>query len=261
MDKKILLVEKSQAVRNIAESLLRQNGFEVLSADCHDAAREILHGSKIDLILTGSDITDSEGRCFYEILSEDDKTAGIPFLILHDAAQGDIGYPPESIINKPFTPRDFLNAIIGFTGGNLENTPVANQEPFSGNDIEDDIIDAALGLDQVEVDESEVLSEDSEVYRRSNKKQVKEELIGYQARVDANDTGQVGKKEIEQIRVPEEDKAPENAPDDNSEQKDFLGEDSGQLKRTSVDDMSASSKIEIVPDQYGITSLDDQSDF
>jgi len=71
MAKKVLIIESSLAVRGIAESLLRQNGYEVTAADTANTAREILDTGKADLILVGSDLIDEQGKPFYEYLRSD----------------------------------------------------------------------------------------------------------------------------------------------------------------------------------------------
>ena len=75
MSKKVLLAEQSLAVRGIAESLLRQNGFEVVAADSVEAAVEILKGDKFDLYLVASDIADGKNTPLYEILGADGSRA------------------------------------------------------------------------------------------------------------------------------------------------------------------------------------------
>ncbi len=263
MSKKVLIVEPSLAVRNIAESLLRQNGYEVLSADGVDAARAILQESRIDLILTASDVAAGDGRPFYEVLGSDSSTATLPLLILHDQAAGELPYPPEAIVNKPFTPREFLDAVAAFTGGQVQ--PAAVQEtPFSGSDVEDDLIDQALGLDKLEVDQTDVIGNDTGVFRVLNKKVTKESMLGYEYKAPADDTITEKSKKIDQINVPT-DKQQQGPPVTQPPQEgqkavqetEFLGHDSQKHRERPADQMSASSKIEIVTDQYGIASPPD----
>lgn len=261
MAKKVLLAEKSTAIRNIAESLLRQGGYEVLSAEDIDSARDILHGSKIDLLLISSDLDDKEGLKYFDVLGSDSATAMIPLLVLHDQTAGALAYPPEATINKPFTPREFMETVTAFSGG-AGNTQTVSQTPFEGSDVEDDIIDAALGLDKLDIDEAEVMGSDTGAFRKINKKNINESMVGYDFKASADDSTITKRKEPEQINIPAESTpqaaaAPteELAKDAKKSEKpeDFLGADSSQMKQRPANGMTASSKIEIITDQYGLT--------
>jgi two-component system cell cycle response regulator DivK len=260
MAKKVLIVESSLAVRGIAESLLRQNGYDVMAADAAGMAREILDTGKVDLILVGSDLVDEQGKPYYEYLRTDKIFSTIPIIILHDPAAGEIGYPRESIINKPFTPREFLESVSGIAGGAREAN---GNEPFSFDsaDFEDDLIDSALGLDKIEVNGSEVLEADSATLRKTQGKKGTEELIGFKAKVPAEDSsGQVRK--IDAVNLPPENESSETIPSQTVEEKapvrqtgdtpEFLGSPSRKSPARPPDKLSESSKIEIVTDQYGI---------
>jgi len=262
MSKKVLLIEPSLAVRGIAESLLRQNGYEVFAADSAAAAGDILQGSKIDLLLVASDINDKKGRPFFETLGADSSTAILPLLVLHDATTGDIAYPAEATINKPFTPREFLDAVSGFSG--QRQSEDAQETPFTDDDLEDAIIDSALGLDKIEVDEAEVLEEDTGVYRKNRKDNKVEAMIGYSYKISADDTSKSSKNKIDAINIPPEMKKPAEQEKSDKKEKDdskkeefeFLGNNEGKVKKPGSGDLSESSKIEIVTDQYGISVPD-----
>ncbi len=261
MSKRVLIVEKSLAVRGIAESLLRQNRFEVLTADSAETAQEILSGSKIELFLVSSDIKVESGSCFYEWLGSDKKTAAVPLLILHDPAGGDLPFPPEAIINKPFTPRDFLATVSVFCG-ELDMAPAEGQ-PFQGSDLEDDIIDAALGLDKIEVDGSAVMVDDTTTSQRKNHKNIPESMIGFESK-NGKDKTSTSPGQIDQVKVKASQDSqevetpvvePEQTPVSNKDHT-FLGVDSDKMP-ASKPEMSESSKIEIVTDQYGLVQTPD----
>ncbi len=258
MAKSVLIVETSLAVRGIAESLLRQSGFDVLAADTVPAALEILKSSKIDLLIVASDITDSQGKTMYDAVSDNDLISGIPLLLLHDAAAGELPYPPEAIINKPFTPREFVEAVTAFTG-----IPVQPQMPHDGGlselDVEEDLIDAALGLDKLDVEDTEVIGNDTGVFRTLNQKPDKESMIGYDYE-GAKEDSAVTRKKPDEINIPP-DQPQQTAPPSQESQKppsedSFLGVREDRETARPADQMSESSKIEIVPDQYGIISPD-----
>lgn len=266
MAKKVLIIEQSLAVRGVAESLLRQNGFEVVSADSQADATEILRTSKIDLILVSSEITAESGQPLFEHFSGDKTVAAVPILLLHDPNSGpEPGYPPESIITKPFTPRDFLAAIGPFVGSE-RTVSASEQTPFSGADFEDALIDSALGLDKIEVDDAEIMDDDTAIYRKQNKKGITESLIGLDIKVSPDDTTKAVHGKIESVNVPPDTedapKSPESAGDrkEEAEEPDInLGEEEAAESAPDAG-MTESSEIEIITDQYGIAAIPETSE-
>lgn len=261
MAKRVLIIEQSLAVRGVAESLLRQNGLEVVSADAPAGAAEILRTSKIDLILVSSEINTESGQPLFEQFSADESTAGIPIVILHDPNSGpEPGYPPESIITKPFTPRDFLAAIGPFVGSE-RTVSASDQTPFSGADFEDALIDSALGLDKIEVDEAEIMEDDTGIYRKKNKKGVTESLIGFDMKVSPDDTTKAVRGKIESVNVPAEQEgtpespAPNNAEPEKAEEPEEIHDREDDEESVLDAGMTESNEIEIVTDQYGIASI------
>lgn len=254
MSKRVLIVEKSLAVRGIAESLLRQNGFEVLTADSAETASEILSGNKLDLFLISSEIKDGSGISFYEYLGSESKTSVVPLLILHDPALGELPFPPEAIISKPFTPRDFL-AIVSVFCGEIEMKP-QDGEAFQGSDLEDDIIDAALGLDKIEVDGSAVMEDDTAMFQKKSGKNIPESMIGFESKNGKEETssGKIAQVKVKAVDDSQSIERPDAEPEPKpvaSKDNTFLGVDSSKLPSPKPA-MSESSKIEIVTDQYGL---------
>jgi CheY-like chemotaxis protein len=262
MSKKVLIVEPSLAVRGIAESLLRQNGYEVIAADTVGAARDILRDSQVDLLMVASDLNDDSGNPYYETLGADSATAMLPLLILHDSTGGDLAYPPEAVISKPFTPRDFLDAVSVF-GGGIKSEGEAT--PFGDQDLEDALIDSALGLDKIEVDDTEVLDDDSAITGKPGKNKV-ESMIGYDYKVQEDDTAKTAHKKIDAINLPPEQapqaKQPETPPPapEPSEDSDVL-EKIVEPPINKKHQLSESSKIEIITDQYGISIPEESLEF
>jgi len=266
MAKKVLVIEQSLAVRGVAESLLRQNGLEVVSADSQSAAMDILGASKIDLILVASEIAAESGEPLYEHFGAEESTAGIPLLILHDPNSGsEPAYPPESVIAKPFTPRDFLSAIGPFVGSE-RTVSASDQTPFSGADFEDDLIDTALGLDKIEVDDAEVMEDDTGIYRKQNKKGITESMIGLDIKVSPDDTTKTIRGKIESVNVPadgDEDGAPpaDSKPQDTDAPAELLDQEKNESAPATPDPgLSESSEIEIITDQYGIAAIPDTTE-
>ncbi len=263
MSKSVLLVEQSLAVRGIAESLLRQNGYNVIAVENGESAKQVLHDSKIDLLLIDSDIKDARNIPFIDFICDSQIYSKIPLLILHDSTSGiDLSFPPEVIINKPFTPRDFLSAISTFAGTRDQAAP---DIPFEGGELDDDIIDAALGIDKIEVNGSEVIGNDTDISRIKKRKESTESLVGFESNSENTDSSIIT-KQVEKINVAPDDNSPkevkkkeshpqkEIASESSADNKaEFLGSDSASVKSRSPQPLSESSKIEIVTDQFGIT--------
>ena len=259
MAKKVLVVEESLAVRGIAESLLRQNGYEVFSAAGADEARTILQGSRIEILLVSSTAADAGGRRLIDTLTADPATASLPFLVLHDPTSGEPGFPPEMMIHKPFTPREFLDAV-GAIGTFRPAAPAAPASPFDGATIEDDIIDAALGLDRLEVDDSKVIGDDTGAFRVLNAKPTKESMIGYEYGTNADDSGAMRKK-IDQVSIRDSGatvvppQPPAAGPAETHPPKESA---QPPVKQAAPETLSGSSQIEIVSDQYGMVTPPEQ---
>ena len=85
MHRKILVVEQADTMRTVAETVLRQNGYEVIAVSAADKAREVLELSRPDLIIVGADIQTPDGAPFYERLQLDDNTRAIPMLLFESS--------------------------------------------------------------------------------------------------------------------------------------------------------------------------------
>ena len=231
MPKRILLVEESDTIRKIAESLLRQNGFEVLSMTTGQKALEVLKFTSPDLILTATDMIFKGETTLFEKLHSDPKTARFPILLLANEDDTDLPLPPEAVITKPFDPREFMEKINLFSG----NTKPTAKNPLATTEVEDEFLDAALGLDRIDVTDSEIL--DQTVSGKINKvKSSVEKMIGYDHHHEDTDmTSDSGKVESLMIR---EDDTDMNQAHKKSEQ--------DQRKFTET------GSLEILDDQFGM---------
>jgi CheY-like chemotaxis protein len=155
MRKRVLVAEASDTNRRIAETVLRQNGFEVVSVPSAEKAREVLQFARPDLIIIGGDLKIADGAPFYERLADNAKTASIPLLLFEPSEPVDLPFPPEVIIPSPFDPQEFVQRVIAFTGQGAAASMPPN--PLSQMTADDELIDAALGLDRIDVTDSEIL--------------------------------------------------------------------------------------------------------
>ncbi len=244
MRKKILIAEKSDAIRNIAESLLHQHGYDVISSASADKAKELIITSEPNMVIIDSSLQDQNGAFLFDILEESEQTASIPLLIITDANGPELSYPPEVILSRPFETDDFLDKVKLFIGPGTDQKPketIAEVDPFSTSDVNDDFLDAALGIDSIDVESSEVLDKTTITERAKRKKITNETTdigIAFRSESETNDDDS-GKVESLLIR------------EDGSEQK--------TPKKEELPDLSASSKIEIPTNQFGIADSKEPS--
>ncbi|MDT8448859.1 MAG: phosphate regulon transcriptional regulator PhoB [Wenzhouxiangellaceae bacterium] len=116
MDKKILIVEDDDAIRDMVAFNLRRAGLDVLEAgDCRSARVQVAE-QRPDLILLDWMLPDTSGVEFARSLGRDDLTRPIPIIMLtartteDDKVRGlDSGV--DDYITKPFSARELLARI------------------------------------------------------------------------------------------------------------------------------------------------------
>ena len=238
MRKKILLAENSDAIRTISESILHQNGYDVISASNVEKAKELIITSQPNMVIVGADLKGSDGKYLYDSLEENKTTSALPILLIADPDGRSLPYPDEVILPRPFDPKDFVERVRLFVGGGIEppqEDKVQTIEPFPVGSIDDEFLDAALGIDRIEVENSEIMDKTS-----SNLK--------------ADLQGQTSKKDIFEIHRPEQNDSGKVNDNDKVESL-LIREESQSVKevdKPKQPEFSASSKLEIPADQYGL---------
>lgn len=178
MRQRVLIAEKSDAIRGVAETVLRQNGYEVISVSSAEKALEVLKFSRPDLLIIGADLTTKNNRPFYERVGEEPKAASVPLLLFADPKDESLPHPSDVRIPRPFDTKDFVRRVSAFArpAQPVEETGSATENPLKGMNLGDDMLDQALGLDNLEVMESEIMDKtttthktsQTEVQRRAN---------------------------------------------------------------------------------------------
>ncbi len=236
MRKKILVAEQSDAIRNIAETLLHQNGYDVVSASDGVKAKELIITSEPNMLIIGADIQDASGQYLYDTLEDNPNLASIPLLLIDDPSKRQLPYPEEVVLPRPFDPRDFIERVKLFIGGGLDSTEeeeeVKTADAFSSDSVNDEFLDAALGIDRIEVEDSSVMDETQTAIRLKPGKE-KKKRDAYDLHDDNSDesndkTDENGQK-VESLMIRDEAAPPK--------------QDSG----------TTSTKIEISNDQYGLS--------
>lgn len=228
MHRKILLVEQSDAMRTVAETVLRQNGYEVIAVSAANKAREVLQLARPDLLLVSADVTAPDGSPYYERLRQDPGSSSIPMLLFAPTHQTQVDFPDEVVIPRPFDPRELVNKVSVFIGSGSSDP----SDP-SGHDADNGLLDQALGLDELHVTDSEVLNRSSSI-KAQRIDATKEKMIGLdgaeEPRAEPSDTSKV-----EAIRIGEGDS------------KIIRESDRRPQKPT-----GGSGRLEILSDQYGL---------
>jgi CheY-like chemotaxis protein len=235
MRKRILLAEESDTIRGVAESVLRQNGFEVIAVTSGAKALEVLNFTRPDLLIAGSDLSGPGNKPLYEIIQADPRIASLPLLILCNNNEAGLPFPEEVLVPRPFDPKDFIVKVNTFSGGanpSVSAQPAKN--PLGDAGIDDALLDAALGMDDINVTDSEVMDR-TNMGLKVPKKRHADQMIGYEHVEDETDTGSDSGR-VESL---------------------MIHEDTTDIKHSPAKDkpkvnLSGSSKLEILSDQYGL---------
>ena len=159
MHKRVLLAEQSNTISGVAGTVLRQNGFEVIAVSTADKAIEVLNFSRPDVMVIGGSLGTPEQRPLHERIVNDTRFAGIPILLLAEPGLNDLPFPEEVIVRLPFNPGEFVEKVAVFSGrADSQNKP-AQPNPLEDMNIDDDAINDALGIDQIEVTGSEIMNQ------------------------------------------------------------------------------------------------------
>lgn len=236
MRKRVLLAEESQAIRGVAETLLRQNGFDVVSVTSGERAREVISLSRPDVMIIGAELKTASGHSLHEMIKDEPRAKGIPMLVLADAEA--LPLPHEAVLPRPFDPREFVQMTKALSDQSKRSGAQrsADNEP-ADEELDDHLLDAALGIDQLRVTDSEVMGDmktrpDAEGTEPDNMVG-----LGYQEEEGDDDTGS---QKVESIVIQE------NCTDIHSRPRQDKDKDSEE-------DLSGSKKIDILDDQYGLT--------
>ncbi|RKX23796.1 MAG: hypothetical protein DRP47_12315, partial [Candidatus Zixiibacteriota bacterium] len=116
MHKKVLLAERSDATRNVTETVLRQNGFEVISVRSGEKALKVLSVNSPDLMIIGEELQGHDGKQLYQCVQENKAISSVPMLLLTDSADTSLPFPQEIIITRPVDTRDILEKARIFSG-------------------------------------------------------------------------------------------------------------------------------------------------
>ncbi len=110
---KILVADDSATIRGVAESLLRQNGFEVISSSDGSKALAMVKSQKPDLIFLDHYMPGKNGLSICQELKSDPLLKKIPVVMLLGASEMKesnkfLSAGASDCLFKPFVPKDFI---------------------------------------------------------------------------------------------------------------------------------------------------------
>jgi DNA-binding response OmpR family regulator len=227
MRKRVLVAEAADAIRGVVETVLRQNGLEVISVESPDKANEVLEFSRPDLLIVAADLRSSDDSPYFEKVQANPRATGIPMLLFAPADGADIAFPSEALIPQPFDPQQFLQKVTTFLGTESNRPNQSAGESFS--DAEEEFLDVALGLDQLEVEASEEMNKSNTMRKKRRKSR--------SAGKDSDEDTDKGRR-VESVIITEDDT------------------DIRQVthEKKSAEPAAESSKLEIMDDQFGISN-------
>lgn len=239
MRKKILIAEQSDAIRNIVESLLHQDGYDVILATTAEKAKELIITSEPNMVIIDAGLKDKNNQYLYDSLEESEQSASIPFIIISNSENRELAYPPEVILSRPFKNEEFLEKVRLFIGSGKPSKnegKIVEVDSFSADAINDEFLDAALGLDSIDVESSEVMDKTA-IPEKAQKTKDSDTDPGF--------------------GIAKEGEVPDEAKDDSGKVESLMiREDDTKEKpfeSRKIPDPTASSKIEIPTDQFDVS--------
>jgi len=115
--KRILCIEDEQEMIDLIRLILGRRGFEVKGATGGTEGLKMVRQDIPDLVLLDLMMPDLDGWEVYQQMKADDKTRGIPVIVVTAKAQnidrvlGMHIAKVDDYITKPFSPQDLLNSV------------------------------------------------------------------------------------------------------------------------------------------------------
>ena len=115
-DRKVLVVDDEIHIVQVVAIKLRNNGFDVLTADNGRDAFDLARSEKPDMIITDFQMPIMDGMELIENLRDNPETAGIPVVLLTARGFAIEDEKKERLkisvcLSKPFSPREVLQSV------------------------------------------------------------------------------------------------------------------------------------------------------
>jgi CheY-like chemotaxis protein len=119
MAKKILIIDDEADIQTFLETLLKEHGYETMTASDCEKGWDLLKSFRPDLITLDIIMPKETGQRFYRNLIKDPETRGIPVIILSGVTRykelfgrDHITMPkPHAFVEKPIVPQELISII------------------------------------------------------------------------------------------------------------------------------------------------------
>ncbi|OGQ80735.1 MAG: hypothetical protein A2289_02830 [Deltaproteobacteria bacterium RIFOXYA12_FULL_58_15] len=112
MSKKVLVVDDEEDVRIFIETVLKKNGYTVVTAENGVVGLEIARKEKPNLITLDLMMPKQSGTDMYRKLQKDDELAKIPVIIISGLSGRHLAVPePLAVFDKPIDPEKFIAVV------------------------------------------------------------------------------------------------------------------------------------------------------
>jgi CheY-like chemotaxis protein len=112
--KKILVVDDEEGLRSAIVAALRARGFDTVEADNGIDAFDLAKTTQPQLIISDVMMYSGSGFMLLEFLKRDDRTSGIPMILMTGHAQGAGAWgaePEMEYLEKPFAIEELLTFV------------------------------------------------------------------------------------------------------------------------------------------------------
>jgi hypothetical protein len=135
-------------------------------------------------------------------LKQDRVTSSIPYLIIADKEDKSVSYPEEIVVTRPLDPKELVLKVSVLESAASAGVKDDQSNPLEESSLEEDLLDEALGLDKIDVTDSEIM-DNSTITKKKDIKAV-EKMIGMELDHDLEEDSQGNK--IETHRIDNEDR-------------------------------------------------------
>lgn len=112
MSKTVLVVDDELDVRTFLETVLRKNGYEVITAENGGVGLQLARENKPDLITLDLMMPKQSGTDMYRKLQKDDDLAKIPVIVISGLSGRHLAVPePLAVFDKPIKPDEFMAVV------------------------------------------------------------------------------------------------------------------------------------------------------
>ena len=137
---------------------MRQNGYEVYSVPTAERGLQVAKASRPNVMIVNSRVAISDGTPLYQLLASAPAAEAVPMIVISDQPSGALGIPLESEVVLPIDPASFMSKVsVCMTGGNRAVESKKAVQALGEVNASDDDLDHALGLDRIEVTDSEIM--------------------------------------------------------------------------------------------------------